>query len=515
MLNYKLHAVIGLLVLGCIKLSAATIVVNPGASAIQNAITAASNGDTLSINDGVYTENLTINKQLILKGVNRDNAQIVGISHAISADNIQLLSLNFRGDSGSGTATRIINCPDVGRTGLVISNCYIFGTNQGYPLDGSSSCVYLYNGYKALLISNTCFGLTPFGIHKGFNTGSSRSIDNTYANGVQIIGNTFTNLSEDAIDIHGQWITVEGNSIMDCISTNWANNHPDGIQGIRSANTTLFITNVTHCIVRRNKIRNVNQAIFFEGDVPLVSNPATNNDEPCSDITIVDNEIWSSGTVVNGVDMGAFNAMAGIVLNGCANSKIWNNSIGYLRDRNAITLNIIDVAFTGINIRGNIFDTRQGTGFFTEHTNFIRTDFGGALNYNFYGVNAGGSSSGNDIAIASSGGFNPTLASFKADPRYGQYENNGLDGDPLYVSATDHRLQSTSTARGASIVTDVAYKVDIAGTDRGTNPPWDMGAYSFTTGSGGGGSGTGGGDVPTNSFPVLPTISMLKQLLFY
>jgi nitrous oxidase accessory protein NosD len=58
--------------------SAETVVIPDDYSTIQEAINAANNGDTIFIREGIYSENITINKPISLKGENPDLSIITG-----------------------------------------------------------------------------------------------------------------------------------------------------------------------------------------------------------------------------------------------------------------------------------------------------------------------------------------------------------------------------------------------------------------------------------------------------
>ncbi len=91
---------------------AATLEVGPGQNylTIQSAVDAAKEGDVVSVNDGVYSENVVIKKSGIsIIGKNKDKAIIDGkkASSGIKIDqagNVTLSGLTIRNSGGSGTS---------------------------------------------------------------------------------------------------------------------------------------------------------------------------------------------------------------------------------------------------------------------------------------------------------------------------------------------------------------------------------------------------------------------------
>jgi len=102
-----LRITVGIMMLGLLLAGgsgAATITVNASGGAdftrIQDAINAASNGDKIMVGTGIYNENVDVNKQLLLKGVDTGNGKPVvdagkkGDAITLSADWITLEGFN-------------------------------------------------------------------------------------------------------------------------------------------------------------------------------------------------------------------------------------------------------------------------------------------------------------------------------------------------------------------------------------------------------------------------------------
>ncbi len=102
---FGLGAVLGLLALatGTSGLAQKTITVCPQGcqySKIQNAINAASEGDTIQVKAGTYAENLTITKGLTLQGESKDKVTIQGTVAILRTRLVTLSGFTVRGGQG-------------------------------------------------------------------------------------------------------------------------------------------------------------------------------------------------------------------------------------------------------------------------------------------------------------------------------------------------------------------------------------------------------------------------------
>jgi hypothetical protein len=101
-------AALALLVLGLglgtpVGLAQRTITVCPQGcqyAKIQEAINAASEGDTIQVKAGTYQENLTIIKRLTLQGEGKDKVTIQGTVTILSAKLVTLSGFTFKGGQG-------------------------------------------------------------------------------------------------------------------------------------------------------------------------------------------------------------------------------------------------------------------------------------------------------------------------------------------------------------------------------------------------------------------------------
>lgn len=129
--------------------AAATIVVPPGpGTPIQDAIDAASPGDTIRLTLGGYPEQIVVTKRLKIRGVRSTSTTIGGTTHlagscgpgpmiTIAADDVQIRSLaifgsNYEGVSVVGRAR--VKVRDV----FVASNCSALPLAPAFDVDGST-----------------------------------------------------------------------------------------------------------------------------------------------------------------------------------------------------------------------------------------------------------------------------------------------------------------------------------------------------------------------------------------
>lgn len=153
----------------CIPLQAASLCVNPGASAsgcystINDAVAAATAGSTIQVAPGVYKESVTVNKTLALIGANGQTVlDATGKSTGFFID-------------GSAAA------PAAGVTGVVISGFTIKNANfEGIVAVNASGVTISDNiliaNNKALVFSATapsCPGLPAFETNEAFDCGES------------------------------------------------------------------------------------------------------------------------------------------------------------------------------------------------------------------------------------------------------------------------------------------------------------------------------------------------------
>ena len=153
-------------------------------STIQEAINNASPGDTLLVSDGTYSENLTVDKELIIKSVNGYNQTSVVGYHSdhifeVTAENVTIEGFTIFIDSA---------IPNDLQAGIFLSDgsshCRILNNRVGYDTSHKNgNGIVLENSYYNTISENTCSGNYRQGIElrsSGFNLIQGNVLNSNY-----------------------------------------------------------------------------------------------------------------------------------------------------------------------------------------------------------------------------------------------------------------------------------------------------------------------------------------------
>jgi parallel beta-helix repeat protein len=165
-------------------------------AAIQEAINAASDGDTIFVRNGIYSGPVVIDKTLTLQGENRDSTIIDGGSNEpmgsvilVIANNVRVSDFTIQDCREGGNAIWIDSYFNMTFSHNIITNC-----NEGVRMLYSSGNIVSYN------IVEDCYYNTGVGIDYGSNNTVSHNtiINNHYgmSGGIDCHANTF---SENAL----------------------------------------------------------------------------------------------------------------------------------------------------------------------------------------------------------------------------------------------------------------------------------------------------------------------------
>lgn len=427
--------------------------VGPGETytTIQSALDAANPNDTIEIQAGTYNEALVVVKDdgITLRRKTSVRPILVGRIEVAFRANVTIDGLEVTGWTGAG----IHGINQSGGTGLTVRNSRV---HDG-PTVGSASCIYSRNSTNLLIENNEVFNC-----NKGVNIAAGHSTSNSYSTGIFIRGNTIHDNPIDGVDVHGEYITIEENTIHSNMNTNWVAYHPDGIQLI--ASIVDGFTAVKHCRIRYNRVFNHNQNIFVEG--------TSNRDT--EDIHVHNNIVYNQSGTVNGVNLDLGFAASNIVMRRAKNVFVYNNTIGRVSNTG---IRVQDCVSNSIYVRNNILDNSFKNGITVDVPSDIAV-----LDYNLYDV-------ASEAVVWGSARYPTRQAFFQAVGR----EASGWDGDPLVNSYVTGQIGSGSAAinRGFSLTSE--YRLSINGVNRPSGGAWDMGAYES--------SGTG---IPQNP-PAPPT----------
>ena len=124
---------------------AGTITVPDDYSTIQEAINAANNGDTVFVRNGIYYENVVLNKTLSLIGEGRESTVIdanqTGTVVDIAANDILLTGLTLRNSGGEPhCGVQVSNV-----LGLYVSDCSVNNNSDGFDFSNARNCVLRNN----------------------------------------------------------------------------------------------------------------------------------------------------------------------------------------------------------------------------------------------------------------------------------------------------------------------------------------------------------------------------------
>jgi parallel beta-helix repeat protein len=145
---------------------------------IQEAINAASDGDTIFVKNGIYHENVVINKTISLNGEGRDatiiDGSMVGNVVKVSADNVKIMGFTIQ-NSGqdynsavyvSGSSTTITNNTVVHNAwyGIMLENSQGNNISKNVVMNTWAG-IYLHQSSNTIISENTLFlNGEPFGI---------------------------------------------------------------------------------------------------------------------------------------------------------------------------------------------------------------------------------------------------------------------------------------------------------------------------------------------------------------
>ncbi|VVB88456.1 Right handed beta helix region [uncultured archaeon] len=170
---------------------AATITVPDDYPVIQWAIDNAYPGDTILVRTGTYIENIDVNKQLILKGVDTGAGLPVvdggwsGNAIRVSANGVTIEGFNARNSSGAGI--RVISNNNMIKNNIVSNNQHGIDLSNSVYNTISNNNVNLNNGVGISLFNSS--GNTISG-----NIAGSNGIIQTEENGIGINQNSNNNL---------------------------------------------------------------------------------------------------------------------------------------------------------------------------------------------------------------------------------------------------------------------------------------------------------------------------------
>ena len=439
--------------------SAAILNVGPGQTytTISAANTASVDGDTIAIHAGTYSGEGSINTKAGVKFIGQSNPFPLLTAGTKFVGNSRNWFEQLRFEDWRTTNVFPTPLYFASSTNIVITNCQMVGNIPG-DFPSSAYGIRTISCTDVLIISNYISGAGS-----AIAIAAADSPNNTYDYGVRMINNIITNNTVDSFNIHGRYLSIIGNLARNNIDTNWAFNHPDGIQFTEAVVGGL--TNAHHVVIAGNYFENYTQGLFIEAN----NQPASDTNYYCSFFYVFNNIFNNSSGVVNGVNMDSI-AVKNLGMSGGREGYFFNNYWG----RSGGTSLIFDWGMTnGIYFWNNIVDNPIAQGFYTTLTNLFAP---GNLNNNIY--------SNCPVAKINWNGTQYTsIAAFKAAV-FGQ-EVNGFEGNALFTVSQTPSLDVNSPAIGAAQTVanrdGLNFAIDFYNRVRPQGVNWDIGPVEYVS----------------------------------
>jgi len=213
-----------------------TIIVPDDYLTIQEAINAASDGDTVYVRAGTYYESLIINKSIFLVGENKETTIISGnVSEAtvlVTEDDVDICGFTIRNNMyGWRNESILVNDANT----LHIHDNVFADSFIGILLQASNNTIIENN-----LIINCCYGIM-FSIYSFKCSVSNNKLMQNH-NGIYFSSDSGGNVISQNIIIenygHGIWISNSTNNLI--VNNSISNNDDVGIYIVHSSNNTIF-----------------------------------------------------------------------------------------------------------------------------------------------------------------------------------------------------------------------------------------------------------------------------------
>ncbi|WP_321431011.1 GLUG motif-containing protein [uncultured Methanolobus sp.] len=277
---------------------------------IQAAINAASEGDTISVTDGTYNENVVVNKSVTLRSENGSANTVINSTSGntvltLEADNITIMGFNITGASGG----------------------------HGIRLSSSSNNSTLENN----IVTNNGDGIVLYPSHN--NTLKNNIIIENNGDGIYIEHSFNTILTENNVSVNdGNGINIAYSSNYSVLTNNIVNGNSDGIK-LDTSNNTILTSNIVN--------GNDEFGIYFDTSEnnTIVGNVA--NDNLLAGIYL---DSSGNNTLQNNVAKGS--TYFGFYLDSSSSNVLENNT--------AMNNTVYDFAVSGTNEINNLKITEKG-----------------------------------------------------------------------------------------------------------------------------------------------------------
>ncbi len=307
---------------------AATITVCPSGcnyTSIQSAINNANSGDTIDVYNGIYYENVIVNKTINLVGQNKDTTTIDGGGSGntvyITSDWVNISGFTINGSGITGYDAGI----SINSNYNNISNINITDNYLGVYLSESNNITISYNsisgnGLDCILSEDSFYNTisennltgNDYGIEmytSNYNTIYNNIISNNDGDGIYFEESFFNTISTNNIELNfDSGIILETSSNSNTISENIISKNYRGIDIFDSSSNTISGNNITgsnesgtylsgssnNTISENTLSGNKGEGIYFDGS-------SSNNNVSGNDISLGDTGIYieSAGITVH------------------------------------------------------------------------------------------------------------------------------------------------------------------------------------------------------------------------
>ncbi|MBC7128618.1 MAG: right-handed parallel beta-helix repeat-containing protein [Thermoplasmatales archaeon] len=362
--------------------------------AIQPAIDAASNGDTIKVNEGTYYENIVINKEIILVGDPVIDAH-GGVGISIEANNTLVENFTiYNGSIGIYVHNESFIIQNV-----TINNCTAYKclTNESYGINlhnvsnswvnntqvNDTLCGMVLNNSLYINVTDcTAYNNTVAGIYLYYSNSNNITNCTVYNNtGIQGYGIYLYHSSDNNItdcnvynNFHGIHLFYSSNN--NIISNDVYNNSGDGI----------FVASSSNHIIS-NDVYNNSNGINITGSISFYNNIISNDVYNNSGDGIC---LYSYSTHNNITSNYVYNNSNGIYLDYSSNNNIISNYV--YNNSNGIYLRISSISnnITDCNVYNNSYGIEIGSS--SNHNTLTGCN---AYNNTWYGIKISSSSNNN------------------------------------------------------------------------------------------------------------------------
>lgn len=318
------------------------VYVGPGETytTIQAAVNAANPGDSIIVRDGIYTENVDVNKPLTIRPKNGFGVTTVQAANSddhvfeISAGNVTITDFTIIGATGSNKAGIYL--------GNGVDHCNLSNNRCGY--DSEHKNFYGIRSHQASenTMSNNIASSNSFGIYLSYSANNNAISNNTLLNngrGIHSNSSSYNTISGNNASNNEYGISLQSSSNYNIVSGNTANSNSNtGIYVGGSTNNIIFNNtansnssfNGIHLSGSTQNTISDNTANSNGYDGILLSGSSNNNtisNNTASNNSIYGIRVWdsSNNTITNNTVEG--NNNCGIYMTNSSNNTIYLNNV--------------------------------------------------------------------------------------------------------------------------------------------------------------------------------------------